>query len=67
MVKHRMPKTKAEYEDALMNAFIGGCWHGYGVEHSDNVSAQEKLGAEHWIGRISDEEFQKKWDELRNY
>ena len=63
--KQRMPRTRSEFDSALMHAFIAGCNHGYTVEHSCNVSEQERLGAEHWVGQISDEKFYKKWDELR--
>lgn len=65
--KIKMPKTRMELEDILMRTFEAGCNHGYGIEHSINVSEQERLGAEHWIGKISDEEFYRRWDELREY
>lgn len=65
--KIKMPKTRTELEQLLINTFEAGCNHGYGVEHTDNVSEQEKLGAEHWIGKMSDEEFYKRWDELKGY
>ena len=63
--KIKMPKTRKEFEDFLINAFMAGCNHGYGVEHTTNVTKQEQLGAEHWIGRISNEDFYNRWDELR--
>lgn len=62
-----MPRTKAEFEEILITTFEAGCNHGYGVEHTQNVSEQERLGAEHWIGRISDEEFKNRWNELKGY
>lgn len=65
MAKYRMPKTKAEFEKALATAFIAGCHHGYGVEHTANVHEQEQLGAERFLGRVSDEEFYKQWDILK--
>ena len=65
--KGKMPKTREDYETDIKNAFLAGCHHGYGVEHSVNVDEQELLGAEHWIGKISDEEFYRKWDELKQY
>ena len=63
--KIRMPKTRKEFEDSLINAFKAGCNHGYVVEHTNSVPEQEQLGAEHWIGKISSEEFYARWDELR--
>lgn len=65
MKKYRMPRNRAEFERYITYAFIAGCNHGYAIEHSNNVCEQEKLGAEYWLGKISDEEFEKRWDELR--
>lgn len=65
MAKHKIPKTREEFELALMHAFIAGCAHGYGIEHTVNVQEQEQLGAEHWIGRISDEDFYNRWKNLK--
>ena len=65
--KHKMPQTRKEFEDEIKYAFLAGCEHGYGVEHGENVCEQEQLGAEHWLGNISDEEFYRKWDELKGY
>mgnify|MGYP003297116915 CR=1 FL=1 len=64
--KRKMPKTRAEFEETLINTFIAGCIHGYGVEHSQNVYEQERTGALLWIGRISKEEYDRKMDELLN-
>lgn len=64
-MKRKMHKTKAEYEECLMSAFIAGCNHGYGVAHTNNIQEQERLGAEHYVGRISYEEFYERWDKLR--
>ena len=61
-----MPKTRAEFESAIINAFMAGCNHGYGVEHTVNVYEQEILGAEHWVGRISKEEMYERWEKLKN-
>ena len=62
----RPPKTIEEYETHLINAFMAGCEHGYCIDHTQNVSEQEVLGALRWIGKISDdEELHKKWDELK--
>ncbi len=61
----RPPKTIEEYETHLINAFMAGCEHGYCIDHTQNVSEQERLGAMRWIGKISVEEFYKKWDELK--
>lgn len=55
-----LPKTAEEYEMHLMHAFMAGCEHGYSIEHTQNVSEQERLGALRWIGKISDEELYKK-------
>lgn len=65
MAKYPMPKTRAEFERAMTNAFISGCHHGYRVEHTVNVQEQENLGAEHLLGRISKEEFYEKWEILK--
>lgn len=66
MRKLKMPKTRAEFELYIINAFIAGCQYGYGVEHTVNVYEQEMLGAENWVGRISDEEFYERWEKLKN-
>lgn len=66
MRKLKMPKTRAEFESCIINAFMAGCQHGYGVEHGVNVYEQEMLGAENWVGRISDEEFYERWEKLKN-
>jgi hypothetical protein len=64
MRKIKMPKTKAQFEAVLINTFLAGCNHGYGVDHSVNVYEQEVLGAEYWVGRISKEELYERWDKL---
>ena len=66
MRKIRMPKTRAEFEFQLMNAFMVGCNHGYGIVHEVDVFEQEKLGAENWIGKISDEELCAGLNEIRS-
>ena len=67
MAKHRMPKTRAEFEEALIYAFQEGCVFGYGVEHTVDMNEQEKLGAEHYVGRMSDEEYDDRIIALRGY
>lgn len=64
MSKFTMPKRKAEYEEMLILTFMAGCDYGYGVLHEIDIEKQERLGAEHWIGRISDEEYEKRRDEI---
>ena len=54
--RNRMPKTKAEYISQLKIAFIAGCNFGYGVALDLDVSTQENLGAQWWVGEITDEE-----------
>ena len=62
----------AGWDDCLL-AFLGelpepykaGCEHGYGIEHTQNVLEQERLKVLRWVGKISDEELYKKWDELK--
>ena len=54
-----------EYEQALINAFESGCQHGYAVEHTSSLIEQERLGALHYVGQISDDEFYACWNELR--
>lgn len=66
MKKIRMPKTRAEFEFQLMTAFMAGCCHGYGVVHEVDVFEQEKIGAENWVGYISDEEMERKLYEIRS-
>lgn len=65
MAKYKMPKTRAEFEQVITSAFISGCHHGYGVEHTVNVQEQEMLGAEYFLGKISKEEFYNQWDILK--
>lgn len=54
--KIKMPKNRKEFEQALMDAFEAGCSYGYGVEHTANIELQERIGAEHYIGKISTDE-----------
>ena len=54
--KIKMPKTRDEFEERLINAFMAGCTHGYAVEHTGDVFEQEKAGALYWVGKISYEE-----------
>ena len=56
--KIKMPRTRAGFEELLINTFIAGCTHGYAVEHTGNVYEQEHAGALFWIGKISYEECQ---------
>lgn len=49
-----LPKTIEEYETYLINAFMAGCEHGYCIEHTQDVSEQERLGALRWIGKGKD-------------
>lgn len=60
-----LPKTAEEHEMHSMHAFMAGCEHGYGIEHTQNVLEQERLKVLRWVGKISDEELYKKWDELK--
>lgn len=57
-MKTRMARTRAEFEECLINAFIAGCTHGYGVEHTENVYEQEMAGALLYVGRITKEEYE---------
>lgn len=59
-----MPRTRAEFEETLIITFEAGCNHGYMVEHTQGVQEQERLGAELWIGRISEEEFDNRIKEI---
>ena len=49
----RMPRTRAEFEEILENAFLSGCNWGYGVDHGHNLIEQEQLGVDQFLGRIS--------------
>ena len=51
-----MPKNKKQLESMLEHAFLSGCGWGYAVEHTVNISAQEQVGADVYLGRISTED-----------
>lgn len=65
--KIRMPRTRAEFEQSLENAFLAGCAWGYGVDHGHDMSEQEQLGVDQYLGRISLADASKKslaiWNE----
>ena len=65
--KMRMPKNRAEFEQTLINTFMAGCTHAYGVEHTIDIYGQEMLGALLWVGRITEEEYNKKMVDLRGF
>ena len=67
MDKRRMPKTRKEFEECLINTFMAGCTHGYAVEHTVDIYEQERLGALLWIGRISEEEYNQQMKEIRGF
>lgn len=58
--KIKMPKTRAEFEECIENAFMAGCNHGYAIEHTADICEQEKIGVLHYLGKISTEEFNKR-------
>lgn len=64
--KIKMPKTRAEFEEYIENAFLAGCNHGYAIEHTADICEQEKIGVLHYLGKISTEEFNKKTNEFYN-
>lgn len=59
-----MPKRKADFEQALIQAFIAGCSHGYGVRHDVDMNEQEMIGALKYIGKIRDEEYERRLMEI---
>lgn len=61
-----MPKRKEQYINSLKRAFIAGCNFGYGVRLDNRVSEQENLGAQAWVGEISDDELYKRLEEILN-
>lgn len=67
MTKIKMPRTRAEFEEMLMDAFLSGCTHGYSVEHTENVSEQERIGALEYIGLITKEEANERLAQIRGY
>lgn len=62
----RMPKNQAELHRTIENAFLAGCTWGYGVDHGKNMSEQEQLGADQYIGKITPEEAHAKMLEIWN-
>ena len=62
--KNKMPRTRAEFDRAIENAFLAGCAWGYGVDHGCDMSEQEQLGVQWWLGRISQEEATRKRREI---
>lgn len=54
--KRKMPKNKAEYQEALKLAFRAGCNWGYGVEHDGDLDFQENLGAMAYVGEITEDD-----------
>ena len=64
--KIRMPRTRAEFEALIMNAFIAGCQFGYGNVHTHDLQGQEELGAMCWVGKISEEELEMELDKIRS-
>lgn len=62
--KIAMPRTRAQFDEQIINAFIAGCEHGYDVEHTHNKWEQEMIGALAFIGRISREEASRRMIEL---
>lgn len=67
MAKFAMPRNRKRFEECLINTFIAGCNHGYVVEHTHAVYEQEMIGALAWIGRITQEEADKKMEEIWRY
>lgn len=61
-----MPKRKEHYIDLLKRAFIAGCNFGYSVRLDHKVNEQENLGAQAWVGEISDDELYKRLEEIVN-
>lgn len=64
--KLTMPRNRAQFEQAIINAFLAGCTHGYSVIHEKNVYEQEMTGALAWVGRITREEEAKTLEKLRD-
>lgn len=60
----KIPKRKADFEQALIQAFIAGCSHGYCVRHDVDMNEQEMIGALKYIGKISEEEYERRLMEL---
>lgn len=61
-----MPKNREQFESKLMAAFKAGCNHGYGIRHDADIARQEHIGALNWVGKMSDEEFDKEWEAIIN-
>lgn len=50
-------ENQAKYIEQLQTtAFVAGCNWGYGVDLSEHVSEQELLGAQAYLGKITEEE-----------
>ena len=49
--QYRMPKTRKEYEEALLNAFDMGMRCGYAVEHTE-LSVEERILRERYLALI---------------
>ena len=62
--KRTMPKNKRHFETCLESAFLAGCSWGYAVEHTQNITEQEQVGADCYLGRISSEEANNKMEAL---
>jgi hypothetical protein len=62
----RMPKNKNELYRIVTNAFLAGCTWGYGVDHGKDMSEQEQLGVEQYLGRMAPEEANAKMLEIWN-
>lgn len=58
------PKNRKDFEESIRNAFLAGCAHGYSIEHTVDMQKQETLGANLYLGKITQEEFEKEINEL---
>ena len=45
----KMPKRKADFEQAIILAFIAGCDHGFCIRHEVDINEQEMIGALKYI------------------
>ena len=62
----KMPKNLKEFYATIENAFLAGCTWGYGVDHGKDMSEQEQLGVDQYIGKITPEEAHTKMLEIWN-
>lgn len=62
----KMPKNKKELYRIIENAFLAGCAWGYGVDHGQDMSEQEQLGVDQYLGKMTLEEAQTKMVEIWN-